>query len=63
MMEQRKIFASLEGKAPEELFGELRTPCYIIDEKQLQKNGEILASVMERDWLLDSPCSEGVFQF
>lgn len=48
MMEQRKIFASLEGKAPEELFGELRTPCYIIDEKQLQKNGEILASVMER---------------
>ena len=47
MMENRKIFASLEGRTPEEVFGGLRTPCYIIDEKQLCRNGEILAGVMK----------------
>lgn len=46
--ENRVIFASLKGEEPEELFGGLRTPCYIIDEGQLRENGRILASVMER---------------
>lgn len=45
--ENRKIFDSLSGKLPEEIFKELKTPCYIIDEKQLRKNGEVLASVIK----------------
>lgn len=45
--ENRAIFSSLEGNYPEQLFSNLPTPCYIIDEKQLRKNGEILASVIK----------------
>lgn len=45
--ETREIFAGLEGKRPEELFGNLPTPCYIIDEKQLRHNGELLAKVSQ----------------
>lgn len=45
--ENRAIFSSLEGNYPEQLFSKLPTPCYIIDEKQLRKNGEILASVIK----------------
>lgn len=47
-IEERPIFASLEGGTPKELFGNLSTPCYIIDEKQLRKNGEILSNVMKK---------------
>lgn len=38
-------FAALGGRTPKEIFGDLPTPAYIIDEEQLQKNGEILAKV------------------
>lgn len=44
----RPPFAGLDGKAPEELFGALPTPCYILDEAALRKNGEILAGVAKR---------------
>ncbi len=33
----RPPFAGLDGKAPEELFGALPTPCYILDEAALRK--------------------------
>lgn len=45
-LDKRPVFELLNGKAPEEIFGELPTPCYVIDEKGLRRNGEILASVM-----------------
>lgn len=41
----RPAFQSLNGKMPEEIFGTIETPCYLIDEGQLKKNGEILATV------------------
>jgi len=41
------MFYSLKGKFPKELFGNLPTPCYIIDESALRRNGEILASVIK----------------
>ncbi|MCI8951404.1 MAG: carboxynorspermidine decarboxylase [Lachnospiraceae bacterium] len=41
-------FEGLNGLLPEELFGELPTPCYILDEAMLRRNGEILAGVAER---------------
>lgn len=40
------VFASLNGKSPAELFGDLPTPCYIIDDTALRRNGEILTAVM-----------------
>jgi len=45
-LDRRPVFELLNGKSPEEIFGELPTPCYVIDEKGLRRNGEILASVM-----------------
>ncbi len=39
-------FRMLDGKAPSACFGALETPCYIIDEAALHRNGRILASVM-----------------
>ncbi len=39
------VFAALDGRQPEEIFGNLPTPAYIIDEGQLKRNGEILAKV------------------
>jgi len=45
-MEKRAAFRSLGEKTPNELFGTLPTPCYIIDESALRHNGEILSSVM-----------------
>lgn len=45
-IDTRAIFNSLGGKSPEDLFGSLPTPCYIIDEKALCRNGEILSSVI-----------------
>lgn len=38
-------FAALAGMTPEEVFGQLPTPSYIIDEKALRHNGEQLAAV------------------
>ena len=40
-------FELLGGKSAKELFQELPTPAYIIDEEKLCKNGEILAKVMK----------------
>lgn len=44
----RPPFAGLGGKAPAELLGALPTPCYILDEAALRRNGEILAGVAGR---------------
>lgn len=48
MTEQRPHFAGLNGQTPETLFGSLTTPCYILDEAMLRRNGQILRGVMER---------------
>ena len=55
MADTRAPFAALRGKTPEEVFGCLATPCYILDEAALRRNGEILAGVAARTgcrWLL-----------
>ena len=44
----RAHFAGLHGKLPQEVFGSLPTPCYILDEAQLKRNGEVLAGVAAR---------------
>ena len=44
----RPPFAGMHGKLPQELFGSLPTPCYILDEAQLKHNGEVLAGVAAR---------------
>lgn len=41
-------FASLGGAEPEEIFGGLPTPCYVVDEGALRKNGRCLKGLMER---------------
>lgn len=46
IIDSRPTFAALGQKAPREVFGNLPTPCYVIDEEQLRRNGEILASVI-----------------
>ena len=46
--ELRAPFAALRGKTPEAVFGGLATPCYILDEGQLKRNGELLAGVAAR---------------
>ena len=43
--ETRPMFMSLDGQTPAEVFGEIPTPCYIIEEKKLVENGRILAEV------------------
>ena len=48
MIDERPQFAGLMGQAPEKLFGGLPTPCYILDEAMLRRNGEILAGVAQR---------------
>ena len=48
MTDQCAPFAALGGKTPEDLFGGLATPCYVLDEAQLRRNGEILAGVAVR---------------
>ncbi len=47
MFDCRPPFAALGSQSPTQLFGALPTPCYVIDEAQLCKNGEILASVIK----------------
>lgn len=44
----RPAFGALEGQEPGALFGELLTPCYVIEEGKLQENGKVLAAVAER---------------
>lgn len=46
--DSRPPFVGLGGQTPEELFGALPTPCYILDEAALRRNGEILAGVAQR---------------
>ena len=46
--ETRPAFRSLNGGLPEDLFGGLKTPCYIVDEAALRRNGEILSGVAKR---------------
>ena len=48
MKETREHFRFLNRQTPEKLFGNLPTPCYIIDEAVLRHNGEILAGVIRR---------------
>lgn len=44
-LDNHPAFEVLENKLPEEVFGQLPSPCYVIEERQLKKNGDILASV------------------
>jgi len=47
-VENRPMFTALDGQTPAEVFGDIPTPCYIIEEKKLQENGRILAEVSKR---------------
>ncbi len=47
-MTARPPFAALRGRTPEDRFGRLATPCYILDEAALRQNGEILKGVADR---------------
>ena len=44
----RPPFAGLAGRDPEALFSALPTPCYVLDEAALRKNGEILRDLARR---------------
>ena len=46
--EHRPPFSGLSGRNPGELFAQIPTPAYVLDEAQLIRNGEILAGVAER---------------
>ena len=46
--DQRAAFAALAGQPPAEVFGQLATPCYILEESALLKNARILAEVAEK---------------
>ena len=46
--DNRPAFAGLRGKTPEAAFGQLVTPCYILDKAALRHNGEILKGVQDR---------------
>ena len=46
--EERAHFAPLAGAEPQALFGGLPTPCYILDQAALVRNGEILAGISRR---------------
>ena len=48
MKENRAPFSALNGKTPEEVFGCLATPCYVLDEATLRRNGEILKGLADR---------------
>lgn len=48
MRDTRPYFRGLGGDEPQQLFGALPTPCYILDEAMLRRNGEILAGVAAR---------------
>ncbi len=42
---RQPAFAALGGRSPEKLLEHIPTPCYILDETQLRRNGEILAGI------------------
>lgn len=44
----RPPFAGLSGLDVTQLFADLPTPCYVLDEAQLLRNGEILRGVQQR---------------
>ena len=44
----RPPFAHLKGKRPEEVFRDIPTPAYVIDEEALRHNGEILRTLAMR---------------
>ena len=46
--ERRPPFAALGGQDLARLFAALPTPCYLLDEGALRRNGELLAGVAER---------------
>lgn len=46
-VDNRPPFRGLGGQTPKQLFRSLPTPCYIVDEAGLRRNGEILATVMK----------------
>ncbi len=48
VVETRPPFTVLQGQAPTELFAAIPTPAYVLSEAQLEKNGQLLAQVMER---------------
>ena len=41
-------FAALAGRDPAAVFAALPTPCYVLDEAALRRNGELLAGVAAR---------------
>ena len=45
VMDKHPAFEALENRQTKEVFGQLPSPCYVIDEGKLKMNGEILASV------------------
>lgn len=45
VIDNRPPFRPLEGRDPIRLFADVPTPTYILDEAELRRNGEILASV------------------
>ena len=46
--EQRAAFLPLHGQDPKTAFASIPTPAYVIDQRQLQKNGEILANLAQK---------------
>jgi carboxynorspermidine decarboxylase len=44
----RPPFAGLATYDAQALFAALPTPCYVLDEAQLRRNGEILKGVQQR---------------
>ena len=48
VVENRPMFTALDGRKPTEVFGEIPTPCYVIEEKKLQENVRILEAVSKR---------------
>ena len=47
-MDPRAPFHALGSRTQEACFGKLKTPCYILDEAALRRNGEVLKGVAER---------------
>ncbi len=47
-IDHRPPFAALGAEIPETLFADIPTPCYVIDEGQLRRNGEILSLLAKR---------------
>jgi len=41
-------FAAMQGAGPDAHFDSLPTPCYVLEEAQLRRNGEILAGLAQR---------------